>query len=171
VKRIAVIVLAFIGLAIITWFVSVLLQRQDETDYHLRAWHSLDRKNNRQSQGVSSPWEDIRHQIFGPKNIYAAQKAHEAALVQSGYLTNIELRLTNQIMTREMRSNFYQRIRAELGTNQDQLWIGYPLTSNAGLIPLVPAKDVPVWERIFRESAARYASNVSSPALTGPARP
>jgi len=171
VKRIAVILLLLIGLAMITWFVSALLQRLKDTDYHLQAWHTLTRRINRQNQGVGTLWDNVVQQVFGPKDMYAARKAHEAALIQCGYLTNIELRLTNQIMTREMRSNFYERINSELGTNQDQIWFGYPLASNMGLNPLVPAKDVAVWERIFRESAALYASNISSPVLMNQARP
>ena len=93
---------------------------------------------------------------------------HERELSRLGYLTNYELRLTNQVMTPALYSNFFWRIRAELGTNTDQIWVGTALSDRAGLNPLLPVKDTATWERIFRECAARYASNTSAASLSTP---
>ncbi len=81
--------------------------------------------------------------------------------VKLGYLTNIELRLTNQMLTPAFRSNFFSRIAAapEIGTNSGHMWRCGALSNESGFCPMLPAQDVAAWQRIFRECAERYASN------------
>jgi hypothetical protein len=110
-----------------------------------------------------NPFRDVSH-VYWPNR----RQLHEAELLRLGYLTNCELRLSNQAITPAFYSNFFWRIRAELGTNTDQVWVGTALPNHAGLKPLLPAKDAATWERIFRECAVLYASNISTSVAPAP---
>lgn len=104
-----------------------------------------------------------------PQHWWAEVSRHEAALMQLGYLTNCEFRLTNQIMTREFSSNFFRLLRQRTGTNDDQVWRCPYLTNGAGIAPTFPVKDYAIWEGSFRESAVLHASNLPpASALTVP---
>ena len=106
-------------------------------------------------------------------------RKHEQALIELGYFTNLELRLTNQSVTRDFRSNFIWRIRHHFGTNSDNpwhvspdhIWIMHsiPNASNeAGFYPTLPVKDVPEWQQIFKECIARAETNALSPPAMEP---
>lgn len=110
-----------------------------------------------------NPFRDKRYIYWNNERQF-----HEGELLRLGYLTNYELRLSNQTMTTALYSNFFSRVRAELGTNVDQVWVGNALPNRAGLRPMLPVKDTATWERLFRECALLYASNTSIPVQSAP---
>lgn len=135
---------------------------------HLRGWReSLENTLN----GRPIPFFDrVQHFIqdkgMSPSWYWTSKmKDHERLLLRLGYLTNCELRLTNQVITREFSSNFFKLINQRAGTNGDQVWICPVLTNRTGISPTFPHKDYAIWEQTFRECAARYASNLP-PATT-----
>jgi hypothetical protein len=164
-KRAALVVLVMILLATLAWLVQRTFSMEVKIARHREGWW----------QAVRSMVSNARLPLLRQINVFrqgdsysfwrAEMEFHQSELQRLGYLTNCELRLTNQVMTPVFYSNFFWRIRNELGTNSDQIWVGTPLSNRAGLNPSLPAKNVAVWERIFRECALRYASN--SPPTNG----
>lgn len=159
-KRYALVVLAVVGLGLLAW--RRVFSHETLVAYHQREWHL---SWTRHATGAPVPF--LRARLFNerPWSFWMKEKRrHESELLRLGYLTNSELRLTNQVMTPAFLSNFFWQIRTQLGTNYDQVWIANAVSNKAGFNPLLPAKDVATWERIFRECAVRYASNLP-PAL------
>jgi hypothetical protein len=148
-------------IALVVWF--TLTSRQQRIRHHTRALHAA---FQHQVTGGSIPLMDrLLHPNTPISRWHEVAHYHEKQLFKLGYLTNCEFRLTNQVITREFSSNFFQLIRQRLGTNTDQVWRCPFLTNRKGIAPILPAKDVAVWEQTFSECATRYASNLP-PAIT-----
>jgi hypothetical protein len=138
------------------------LRPADSIEYHRRGWlESLQQLQG----GKPGPTfmamfrRELARLLHGDRDPHQLMREHERALLRLGYLAERELHLTNQVITRAFRSNFFVRVRQAFGTNES-IWMYHALTNNGGLRLTVPAKDVGRWETIFRECAAGYASNV-----------
>ena len=130
--------------------------RERAISFHTEGWHLAARKAGSSASKPFFAFFDSR----SPSAYYRdAMKAHEQALLEIGYLTNCVIRLTNQVTTREFSSNFFGQLRTRVGTNTDQVWLCRYLPNRDGIAPTLPVKDLPEWERIFRECAVKYASN------------
>jgi hypothetical protein len=147
---------ALVGGGIFLWY--HLNSRENTIRFHIKGWHkAVEYSSSRRQRPFFSRFFDSRS---SSAYYHDVAKAHEQALLEVGYLTNCEIRLTNQVITRECSSNFFRQIRARFGTNIDQVWLCPYLPNRDGIAPTLPAKDVGEWERIFRDCAARYASNI-----------
>lgn len=115
-----------------------------------------------------SHWLDqLRGRPTTTAHYLAVAKENERALFDLGYFTNIDLSLGTTNITRAFRSNFVWQLRQRFGTNENHAWIMYPMPDGTGFRPALPRYDVAEWQRIFRECAARYASNTVAPAIDG----
>jgi hypothetical protein len=88
-----------------------------------------------------------------------ALKQHAGELIRLGHLTNVEFRLTNQVVTPAFASNFNRRARAEIGTNTGAVWIVPDLPGGAGYRSLLPVRDVEKWRRVFDSCVAHAGTN------------
>jgi hypothetical protein len=110
-------------------------------------------------------WDDLVRRILGRRlGEYGIKREHEQALMRLGYLTTNDFVLTNQLLTVEFGSNFWRMLRERYGTNRKAIWMYH--NNRDRIHATLPAKDLAEWERIFRECAARYASNVPPVAIT-----
>ncbi len=91
-----------------------------------------------------------------------AIEEHAGALIRLGHLTNVEFRLTNQVLTPAFASNFNRRARAQIGTNTGPVWITASLSNRAGYHAVVPVKDLAAWRRVFDECATQTLTNTST---------
>jgi len=155
---IAFIVFAFLG----AWLFSGRAFKNTERAirFHTEGWHEALRKA---SSYKPKPYVAFFDKRSSSKYYHDMMNEHERALLGMGYLTNRVIRLTNQVITREFSSNFFRQIHMRFGTNTDQVWSCPYLPTRDGIAPTLPTKDVGEWERIFRECAARYASNTVPP--------
>lgn len=144
----------------LTFFIVVGFLWPPSTAYHIRSWQ----RAARLAMGNQLSWSDRIYIMLarqqGPQYWWNQARDHETELLSMGYLTNCTFRLTNQVMTREFTSNFFQLIRLRAGTNDDQVWKSPYLTNRTGIAPTFPTKDYAIWEQTFRECAAIYASTL-----------
>ena len=137
----------------------------DEIEWRKQAWLAESKENKRQQTGGGLIlWDELKSAILRHgdpyQRRYQKMREHERALFRLGYLTNHDLFVTNQVLTREFRSNFIRIAFDRFGTNGESIWMLRGSTNQDGYHATLPAQDVREWERIFRECAARYASNV-----------
>lgn len=136
----------------------------DEIEWRKQAWLTESKENMRQQTGGRSSqmlwvWDELKRAISRHGDPHQQMREHERALVSLGYLTNHDLFVTNQVLTSEFRSNFLHIVMDKFGTNGESIWMLRGSTNRDGYHAILPAKDVGEWERIFRDCAARSASN------------
>ena len=105
-------------------------------------------------------WDEVFSSSRKKVDPSQAMRRHEDELIRLGYLTTHAFFLTNQVTTREFRSNFFNTVCQLFGTNGECVWKCEMLTNHVGFTATLPRDDVAAWERIFRECAVRYASNL-----------
>jgi hypothetical protein len=173
-KRAVFVAFALLFLAVLAWWLQRNLSTAAKIAHHQDEWR---RSKRAMFAGTPLPllhWLNVfrENEDFNPQEYWREKmQYHQTELVRLGYLTNCELRLTNQIMTRAFHSNFFVGVQNELGTNAHQIWSGTPRPNHTGLNLLIPAKDVAALECIFRECAAKYAANVPPVLSTSESRP
>lgn len=137
--------------------------RTDEIEWHKRAWLTEYQEIVRQQAGGRTPvtvWNQLMRALGRHRDAYQRMHDHELSLFELGYLTNHDFFVSNQVMTREFRSNFLWRLQTRFGTNGECIWLLRGSTNHNGYHATLPMKDIVEWERIFRECAAQYASNI-----------
>ena len=75
------------------------------------------------------------------------------------------------VFVKDANHNFFNTVWQRFGTNGECVWKCQTSTNPRGYIVTLPKEDVAAWERIFRECAVRYASNVSPMFSTNSALP
>jgi hypothetical protein len=162
VKATAIAVAFVFMIGVVIW----LSAPRDNVEYHKNGWFAAveNLQGAQQNRGVIALLRQEISRWFGkPADDYQAMRQHERALLRLGYLVKQDFHLTNQVLTREFHSNFYRRVQQTFGTNWQSIWTYGALTNQQGLHATLPAKDLHEWERIFREYAARHASNLPPP--------
>jgi hypothetical protein len=176
-RRSAIVVLAIAvmgAVAFCCW--NIIAPQVNPVEYHKREWHETLKRitGKRSSQNARSGmlWQVLSRFLRAEVSDHERLKEHEAALTKLGYLTNHQFFVTNQVLTREFSSNFFQRLFQTFGTNGEAIWsCRYSSNSHRqGFEALLPAKNVAEWERLFREYAARYASNIPPAGITDSAK-
>jgi hypothetical protein len=140
----------------------LVMRPADSIEYHRRGWLAAVGELQGRRPGSTLMMmlrRGVSRLLHRERDPHQLMREHERALIRLGYLAQRDFHLTNQAITRAFSSNFFVRIRQTFGTN-DSIWIYHSLTNNGGLRVTVPAKDAGRWEIIFRECAARYASNL-----------
>lgn len=140
----------------------------NKVEYHKRAWL---KEAQRMVGGPAREillkrlWDEMFSRFRQRSDPGQEMRWHEDELKRLGYLTTHAFLLTNQAITREFRSNFFNTVWQRFGTNGECVWACQTLTNQIGYIVTLPVQDVAAWERIFQDCAARYASNLP-PALS-----
>jgi hypothetical protein len=146
-----------------------LLSREESIRYHAARWHQavLYANKGQPRSWLRAPFEDL-NLISKRSSDYWANRAaeHERQLFRLGYITRMEFRLTNQILTTGFNKAFGQRIFAEVGTNGLQVWSYGFLDGLAGIRLTARVQDTSLWQRIFYECAALHASNLPPAQVT-----
>ncbi len=135
----------------------------NKVEYHKRAWlKESQRMVGGPARGISLRriWDEIFPRLRQRIDPGQEMRRHEDELKHLGYLTTRSFLLTNQMTTPEFRSNFFNTVWQRFGTNGECVWTCQTLTNQTGYIVTLPAQDVAAWEHIFRDCAARYASNL-----------
>ena len=167
-KRPAVILIIAVAVAALlacVWIAA--LQPRDEVEWHKRAWHeAVNEYAGRNALGPvrRTMWAEVKRAIGRDRPAYQRMRDHEQALFTLGYLKTHDLLLTNQVLSRETRSNFVRAVMQQFGTNGECVWALQGLSN--GYHAMLPAQDVAEWERLFREHAAAGASNAASSSST-----
>ncbi len=142
--------------ALVLWFS---FSRHQMIRHHTKSWQSA---MQNYARGIPPPrlQQIFNHQKGNIMYWLDVAREHEADLLELGYLTNCEFRLTNQVLTSEFFHSFHPLIQQRVGTNSDQVWRCPVLTNKMGISPIFPLKDLATWEQTFRECASLYASNL-----------
>lgn len=156
------IVLSLVLICSVLFCLWIAVRPLDEIEWQKRAWLSEFKEAMRQQTGGRrglTLWHELKRAIGRREDPYQQMREHERALFSLGYLTNHDFFVTNQVLTREFNSNFNRMLFKKFGTNGDSIWMIRGSTNRDGYHAMLPVKDVGEWERIFRDCAARYASN------------
>lgn len=169
-----VFILSGVVLAGALFFCLWIVFRTDDVEWHKRAWLTESQEIVRQQAGGRTHVtvrDQLMHALGRHRDAYERMLDHERSLFELGYLTNHDFFVSNQVMTRAFRSNFLWRVQTRFGTNGECIWLLRGSTNHNGYHATLPIKDIAEWERIFRECATDYASNIPPILSTNGASP
>ena len=173
---------SFVIAAVIALFCSILFclwtifGARDTIESHRRAWVIAQKRIYRRNFGGPTSFtlllDDALQWIRTPADDDQRMRQHEAALMRLGYLAKHDFLVTNQVLIMpQFGSNFVSTLRNRFGTNGESIWMLSFSTNRDGVHAKLPVRDIPEWDRIFRECATRWASNASTLALTNAPQP
>jgi hypothetical protein len=155
-----IVALALIAIvAVIAAISQRLLSREASIRHHTEGWHKAISAAAKGSIPIPFPQRLYRFQSPGDY-WWSRANEHERELFRLGYLTRLELRLTNQTVTPELSKAFNQRVLEQIGRDRSQVWSVGGLPDKAGLRITARVQDTSLWQRIFYECAALHASNL-----------